>query len=42
VNLLQARDVEGKKQVLTLAPSGVMFYLVVYTDDVKNLFLRRV
>ncbi len=39
---LKARDVEGKKQVFTIAPSGVMPYLVGYTDEVeKALFLRR-
>lgn len=39
---LKTRDAEGKKQVFTLAPSGVMPYLVGYTDEVeKALFLRR-
>jgi len=39
---LKARDTEGKKQVFTIAPSGVMPYFVGYTDDVeKALFLRR-
>lgn len=39
---LRARDIAGKKQVFTIAPSGVMPYLVGYTDDVeKALFLRR-
>ena len=39
---LKACDSEGKKQVLTIAPSGVMPYFVGYTDDVeKALFLRR-
>ena len=39
---LKARDHEGKKQVFTIAPSGVMPYCVGYTDDVeKALFLRR-
>jgi hypothetical protein len=39
---LKARDIEGKEQVFTIAPSGVMPYLVGYTDDVeKALFLRR-
>jgi hypothetical protein len=39
---LKARDSEGKKQVFTLVPSGVMPYLVGYTDEVeKALFLRR-
>jgi hypothetical protein len=39
---LKARDSEGKKQVFTIAPSGVMPYLTGYTDDVeKALFLRR-
>jgi hypothetical protein len=33
---------EGKKQVFTIAPSGVLPYQVGYTDDVeKALFLRR-
>jgi hypothetical protein len=39
---LKARDSEGRKQVFTLAPSGVMPYSVGYTDEVeKALFLRR-
>lgn len=39
---LKARDRQGKKQVFTLAPSGVMPYSVGYTDEVeKALFLRR-
>jgi hypothetical protein len=39
---LKTRDVEGKKQAFTIAPSGVMPYLVGYTDEVeKALFLRR-
>jgi hypothetical protein len=39
---LKACDPEGKKQVFTIAPSGVMPYRVGYTDDVeKALFLRR-
>jgi len=39
---LKARDSEGKEQVFTLAPSGVMPYLVGYTDEIeKALFLRR-
>ncbi len=39
---LKARDSEGKEQVFTLAPSGVMPYQVGYTDEVeKALFLRR-
>ena len=39
---LKARDLEGKKQVFTIAPSGVMPYCVGYTDEVeKALFLRR-
>jgi hypothetical protein len=39
---LKACDLEGKKQVFTIAPSGVMPYCVGYTDDVeKALFLRR-
>jgi len=38
---LKERDAEGKKQVFTIAPSGVMPYLVGYTDEVeKALFLR--
>lgn len=38
---LKTRDEEGKKQVFTIAPSGVMPYLVGYTDEVdKALFLR--
>jgi len=39
---LNARDGAGKKQVFTIAPSGVMPYFAGYTDDVeKALFLRR-
>lgn len=39
---LKERDADGKKQVFTIAPSGVMPYLVGYTDEVeKALFLRR-
>jgi hypothetical protein len=39
---LNARDSAGKKQVFTLAPSGVMPYSVGYTDEMeKALFLRR-
>jgi hypothetical protein len=39
---LKACDAEGKKQVFTIAPSGVMPYCVGYTDEVeKALFLRR-
>jgi len=39
---LKALDDAGKKQVFTIAPSGVMPYFVGYTDDVeKALFLRR-
>ncbi len=39
---LKARDLEGKKQVFTLAPRGVMPYCVGDTDEVeKALFLRR-
>jgi len=39
---LKTRDSEGKKQVFTIAPSGVMPYLTGYTDDVeKAMFLRR-
>jgi hypothetical protein len=39
---LKASDGEGKKQVYTIAPSGVMPYCVGYTDEVeKALFLRR-
>ena len=39
---LKARDGQGKKQVFTIAPSGVMPYLTGYTDEVeKALFLRR-
>ena len=39
---LKVRDREGKKQVFTIAPSGVMPYCVGYTDEVeKALFLRR-
>ncbi len=39
---LKTRDLEGKKQVFTIAPSGVMPYCVGYTDEVeKALLLRR-
>ena len=39
---LKRRDMEGKKQVFTIAPSGVMPYMAGYTDEVeKALFLRR-
>lgn len=39
---LKAFDREGKKQVFTIAPSGVMPYFVGYTEEVeKALFLRR-
>ena len=39
---LKARDAQGKKQVFTIAPSGVMPYWTGYTDEVeKALFLRR-
>lgn len=39
---LKARDGAGKKQVFTIAPSGVMPYFAGCTDDVeKALFLRR-
>jgi hypothetical protein len=39
---LKTCDAEGKEQVFTIAPSGVMPYQVGYTDDVeKALFLRR-
>ncbi len=39
---LTAHDREGKKQVFTIAPSGVMPYFVGYTEAVeKALFLRR-
>jgi hypothetical protein len=39
---LRERTAEGKKQVFTIAPSGVLPYQVGYTDDVeKALFLRR-
>jgi hypothetical protein len=39
---LKIRDAEGKRQAFTIAPSGVMPYLVGYTADVeKALFLRR-
>lgn len=39
---LKARTAEGKKQVFTIAPSGVLPYAVGYTDAVeKALFLRR-
>ena len=39
---LKVLDEAGKKQVFTIAPSGVMPYFVGYTDEVeKALFLRR-
>lgn len=39
---LNARDAEGKQQVFTIAPSGVMPYFVGMTDEIeKALFLRR-
>jgi hypothetical protein len=39
---LKARDTAGKKQVFTIAPSGVMPYFVGMTDEIeKALFLRR-
>lgn len=39
---LKARDSEGKEQVFTIAPSGVMPYFVGMTDEIeKALFLRR-
>lgn len=39
---LKERNENGKKQVFTIAPSGVMPYFVGYTDDVeKAMFLRR-
>jgi len=39
---LKARDGAGKKQVFTIAPSGVMPYFAGCTDEVeKALFLRR-
>ena len=39
---LKARDVKGKQQVFTIAPSGLMPYFVGWTDDIeKVLFLRR-
>lgn len=39
---LKARDAAGKKQVFTIAPSGVMPYAVGWTEAVeKALFLRR-
>jgi hypothetical protein len=39
---LKVSGPEGKKQVFTIAPSGVMPYCVGYTDEVeKALFLRR-
>jgi hypothetical protein len=39
---LKVRDGAGKKQVFTIAPSGVMPYFAGNTDDVeKALFLRR-
>jgi len=39
---LKARDSEGKEQVFTIAPSGIMPYFVGLTDEIeKALFLRR-
>lgn len=39
---LKAPDTNGKKQVFTLAPSGIMPYFVGMTDEIeKALFLRR-
>jgi hypothetical protein len=39
---LKAHDSAGKKQVFTIAPSGVMPYFAGYTDEVeKAVFLRR-
>lgn len=39
---LKERDTEGKEQVFTIAPSGVMPYFVGMTDEIeKALFLRR-
>src|SRR5664279_5938262 len=39
---LKTYDAEGKEQVFTIAPSGVMPYQVGLTDEVeKALFLRR-
>lgn len=39
---LKARDREGKEQVFTIAPSGIMPYCVGLTDEIeKALFLRR-
>jgi hypothetical protein len=39
---LKTPDEDGKKQVFTIAPSGVMPYFVAFTDEVeKALFLRR-
>jgi len=39
---LKARDTEGKEQVFTIAPSGVMPYFVGMTNEIeKALFLRR-
>ena len=39
---LTARTADGKQQVFTIAPSGVLPYLSGYTDDVEPaLFLRR-
>ncbi len=39
---LKARDAEGKRQVFTIAPSGIMPYFVGLTDEIeKALFLRR-
>jgi hypothetical protein len=39
---LRQRTADGQKQVVTIAPSGLLPYQVGYTDDVaKALFLRR-
>jgi hypothetical protein len=39
---LKAPDTEGKQQVFTLAPSGIMPYFVGLTDEIEQaLFLRR-
>lgn len=39
---LKAKDENGKEQVFTIAPSGVMPYFVGLTDEIeKALFLRR-
>ncbi len=39
---LKARTADGKEQTYTICPSGVLPYLVGYTDEVeKGLFLRR-